>query len=107
MAEERPVAEEKKKRNRPSGLVYKTKPIEQRFFKHVTVNEKTGCHEWTGATLNGYGIFRREKGVVARAHRVALELAGVPLPDGDFVIHVCDNPSCVRPDHLAVGTPQD
>lgn len=67
-----------------------------------------GCWIWTGARLpKGYGTisFREDGKTVTRyAHRIAYELAVGKIPDGMEIDHLCDNPSCVRPDHLACVT---
>lgn len=44
---------------------------------------------------------------MSKAHRVAWDLTYGPIPDGMLVLHRCDNPSCVRPDHLFLGTQTD
>ena len=74
----------------------------ERFWNKV--NKSDGCWLWDASTKgNGYGQFRID-GKTKWAHRVAYELAVGDIPDGMHVMHLCDNPLCCRPDHLAVGT---
>lgn len=66
-----------------------------------------GCWEWTAALhKTGYGAFGLE-GKVQKAHRVGYTLQNGTIPDGLLVLHKCDNPICVRGDHLFLGTHQD
>ncbi|WP_416832984.1 MAG: HNH endonuclease signature motif containing protein [Erythrobacter sp.] len=72
----------------------------------VNVNPRTGCWEWTRkVNADGYGHGLYHEGQQVRAHRVAFLVSMGDLPPQHLPIrHLCDNPACCRPDHLAVGT---
>jgi hypothetical protein len=66
-----------------------------------------GCWEWqAGRMWQGYGHYYLS-GKTYRAHRFAWTLENGPIPAGMCVMHLCDNPPCVRPSHLRLGSIRD
>jgi len=85
------------------------KPVEERFWAKVQKTET--CWLWTAfRNKAGYGVFGLEHHVHGQqgknilAPRQAWILTYGPIPEGQYILHNCDNPSCVRPDHLRLGT---
>jgi HNH endonuclease len=93
----------------PKGVYsHARKTLADRFWAKVdTQGDLFDCWRWTAAVdRKGYGTIRYggRGSILAKAHRLSWELHFGEIPVGLHVLHRCDAPACVRPDHLFLGT---
>lgn len=82
--------------------------IKERLLSFISIDDISGCWNWTGSTSRGYGqLSKGWKKAPYKAHRLSYELFVGAIPDGLVIRHKCDNPRCANPSHLEIGTQQD
>lgn len=85
--------------------------LEEKFHDGYVPEPNTGCWLWFKATDgHGYGQLRNPGSGPGRnvlAHRVSFEISNGSIPAGMVIMHSCDQPLCVNPDHLRLGTMKD
>lgn len=85
----------------------KPQPRDEAFNERYMPEPNSGCWIWIGnANRDGYGLLTgsRKGKPYFLAHRVSWEMHKGAIPDGLHVLHRCDMPACVNPDHLFLGT---
>ena len=89
--------------------IHPSATLSERLFRGMPQQaDENGCLNWTRSkNRSGYGQLKF-KGKLHHAHRLSWELYHQrPIPDGAYILHSCDNPACINPEHLHTGTHAD
>lgn len=94
-----------------SPIIHRPNPWgtpEERFWRYVEKHEESCCWLWNGnKDKDGYGVLQLNGKSHIRAHRFSYATFSGEIPEGLFVLHTCNNTSCVNPSHLYVGNHKD